>query len=170
MIDREVFLQALADNPDDVDVRLVFADWLDDHGEHEEADRQRKWPAAKQWFVRLCQENNPPPDYEEPRAFTYEEVIEMGRHAIHRVLSTCEYGIPLETLEQMLCDGWETLENAKMIAPADRWSFNFYFGNNEDMLEAIATNAREYWTNWSIITGIPLPPGVEAKSRFSCAC
>src|SRR5205814_1124014 len=53
MNQRNAFLKALAKNEDDTATRLVYADWLDEHGEHEEADRQRKWPAAKEWLVRL---------------------------------------------------------------------------------------------------------------------
>ena len=55
MDQREAFLKALAENEDDTTTRLVYADWLDEQGEHEEADRQRKWPAAKEWLVRFCQ-------------------------------------------------------------------------------------------------------------------
>src|SRR5689334_21453451 len=56
------FLEALQRHADDTSLRLVLADWLDERGEHEEADRQRQWPAAKEWFVRLCHEHNPPPE------------------------------------------------------------------------------------------------------------
>jgi uncharacterized protein (TIGR02996 family) len=36
--DRAAFLRAIADNPDDDLPRLVFADWLDEHGEPERAE------------------------------------------------------------------------------------------------------------------------------------
>jgi uncharacterized protein (TIGR02996 family) len=62
MNDREAFLRALKKNEDDTATRIIFADWLDEHGEHEEADRQRQWPAAKGWLVQFCQDNNPPAD------------------------------------------------------------------------------------------------------------
>ena len=43
MDERQAFLDAIAAGPwDDEVTRLVYADWLDEHGEHEEADRQRK--------------------------------------------------------------------------------------------------------------------------------
>lgn len=47
---RQKFLKALDDKEDDVATRMAYADWLDEQGEHEEADRQRKWPAAKEWL------------------------------------------------------------------------------------------------------------------------
>ena len=66
--------------------RLVFADWLDENGEHEEADRQRKWPAAKAWLVRLCRGHNPPSedddDDENPYVISYKKLIALGREAI----------------------------------------------------------------------------------------
>lgn len=54
MNERDRFLKALEENEDDIPIRLVYADWLDEHGEHEEADRQRKWPAAKAWLRQFC--------------------------------------------------------------------------------------------------------------------
>ena len=39
--DRKAFIDALNLNPGDVTTRLVYADWLDEHGEPDEANRQR---------------------------------------------------------------------------------------------------------------------------------
>ena len=36
--DREAFMQAILDAPDDDTPRLIFADWLDEHGEAERAE------------------------------------------------------------------------------------------------------------------------------------
>lgn len=58
MNDRQAFLRALADNEDDVATRLAYADWLDMRGEHEEADRQRKWQTAKEWLREFAR-NHP---------------------------------------------------------------------------------------------------------------
>src|SRR5262245_38802039 len=35
---RDAFLRAIAETPDDDAPRLIFADWLDDHGEHDRAE------------------------------------------------------------------------------------------------------------------------------------
>ena len=58
MSEWDFFLKALEQNEDDTPTRLVYADWLDDRGEHEEADRQRKWPAAKAWLREFCGEED----------------------------------------------------------------------------------------------------------------
>ena len=51
MDDRQAFLSAIAAAPwDDEAPRAVYADWLDERGEHEEADRQRKYVAAERWL------------------------------------------------------------------------------------------------------------------------
>jgi len=58
MSHREAFLRALDANEDDVTARLVYADWLEEQGETEEAERQRAWPAAKEWLRKLCEEED----------------------------------------------------------------------------------------------------------------
>lgn len=51
MDDRQAFLKAIEAAPwDDELIRGVYADWLDEHGEHEEADRQRKYVPAERWL------------------------------------------------------------------------------------------------------------------------
>jgi uncharacterized protein (TIGR02996 family) len=139
VIERDTFLRALAANEDDTMTRLIYADWLDDRGEHEEADRQRKWPAAKEWLVRLCRVHNPSPDEEDPyeQVISYEDLIEFGRSA---------------------------------VAETDEGGFGFSCGNNMSMCEALRSNSGEFWKNWSVVTGIPVPPDVEDKAYFSCAC
>lgn len=82
MSEREAFLKALAENPDDVATRLVFADWLDEQGEHEEGDRQRKWVAAREWLVKFCHDNNPPPEEQDDSYISYERLMTLARVAI----------------------------------------------------------------------------------------
>ncbi len=140
MNERDAFLKALAENEDDTTTRLVYSDWLEEHGEHEEADRQRKWSAAKEWLVRFCRDHNPLPDEDEDdyeRVIPYEELIELGLEA---------------------------------IAEADEGGFGFFCGNNETMCDALRENCEAFWKNWSIVTGIPVPQDVENKSHFRCAC
>lgn len=139
MNERDAFLQALAENEDDTLTRLVYADWLDEQGEHEEADRQRKWPAAKAWLVEFCRVNNPTPEDEDPYEWPmpYEELLERGRHAVE---------------------------------DADNEWFGFSCGNNMTMCDALRDNSKEFWENWSIVTGIPLPFDGQVKGYFSCAC
>ena len=50
MDDRQAFLAAIQADPLDDLVRCVFADWLDEHGEVEEATRQRQWVSAYEYL------------------------------------------------------------------------------------------------------------------------
>jgi uncharacterized protein (TIGR02996 family) len=51
MSEREAFEKAIAAAQwDDELIRGVFADWLDEQGEHEEADRQRRYVPAERWL------------------------------------------------------------------------------------------------------------------------
>jgi len=79
MSEREALLRAIAANEDDILVRLVFADWLDEHGEHEEAERQRKWSEAKKWLDNICKEHNA--GCREGQEFTYDQLLDFGRNA-----------------------------------------------------------------------------------------
>lgn len=53
------FMKQLAANEDDALVRACFADWLEENGEPEEAERHRKWPASKAWLLEFAQKLRP---------------------------------------------------------------------------------------------------------------
>jgi uncharacterized protein (TIGR02996 family) len=56
--DRDALLAAISAAAwDDELPRLVYADWLDEHGEHEEADRQRKYVASERWLRAFAKEH-----------------------------------------------------------------------------------------------------------------
>ena len=58
MDERHAFLKAIAAAPwEDELVRGVFADWLDEHGEHEEADRQRRFVPALRWLLAFAKKH-----------------------------------------------------------------------------------------------------------------
>lgn len=60
MTDRAAFLRAIAAAAwDDELPRLVYADWLDEHDEPEEADRQRKWVPAVRWLREYAVKHKP---------------------------------------------------------------------------------------------------------------
>ena len=77
---RRAFLTAIgAARWDDELPRLVYADWLDENGEHEEAERQRKYVPAERWLTRVrrelisSDEDDPPWD-----PISYETLIEAA--------------------------------------------------------------------------------------------
>lgn len=52
MDDREAFLAVIAADPVNHVERCVYADWLDEHGEVEEATRQRAWVGAYKFLKK----------------------------------------------------------------------------------------------------------------------
>ena len=56
--EREAFLAAVRDNWNDYALRKIYADWLDERGESEEATRQRRWPEivaeSRKWLEDLA--------------------------------------------------------------------------------------------------------------------
>ena len=138
MSECEAFLQAIAANEDDITVRLVFADWLDEQGEHEEAERQRKWHEGKQWLIQFCQETTDilKNDMGFTGEMTYVDALELGRQ-----ISNCPR------------------------LHMNSHSFERHDGIN--YLEAIG-DARlpKFLRNWSIVTGKPIKSGYEQISTF----
>jgi uncharacterized protein (TIGR02996 family) len=143
MNEQEAFLKALAENEDDLATRMVYSDWLDDHGLHEEAERQRRWPAAKAWlmdFAKQCGHTYPnyPHDTDEaPSPLTYREVLDAGTHYVES-----------NGLEYFVQIGYETARSLM----------------SHDEMRSV------YWHNWSIVTGRPLPEEYRNDSPFSCSC
>lgn len=58
--DRDAFMAAIAANPLDDGLRAIFADWLEEHGEDAEAEKQRKWPQTREeskvWLRNFAEE------------------------------------------------------------------------------------------------------------------
>ena len=72
--DREAFLRGLAERPDDEMAHKIYADWLDEQGEHREAARQRDWSAERQradtWLHEFAERWN----------FDFDEMIAQAQH------------------------------------------------------------------------------------------
>ncbi len=129
MNERETFLKKLGENEDEIMTRLVYADWLDEQGEHEEADRQRKWRAAKGWLVQFAKESS---GFEE---VSYEGLLEFGRKVVQ-----------------------------------DESTSGRIYIDNEAMWDGLKAQSREFWENWSVVTGIPLPRSLGTKDFHHWAC
>lgn len=70
------FVAALARDEDDHVARGALADWLDDRGLHEDAERHRQWPAAKAWLAAFAAEHRN--GYDGEGEITYRDVLDAG--------------------------------------------------------------------------------------------
>jgi len=75
---QDQFIKALEQDEDDTVLRLAYSDWLEEHNFPEEADRQRKWPAAKAWLVKFCEEYNEHSEWDEIMQIKYKDLIEFA--------------------------------------------------------------------------------------------
>jgi uncharacterized protein (TIGR02996 family) len=137
---RSAFLDALAQNEDDTTTRLVYADWLDENGEHEEADRQRKWPAAKEWLVDFWTAHN------------YAGGLDRADD------DDGYYAFP--TVKALIKKAGEALRDG---------SCSLDCGADEGICGALRQDDREFWENISIVVGLPAP-GAEHRGSYSCGC
>lgn len=100
MDDREAFLKTIEAGPwDDELPRLVFADWLDERGEHEEADRQRKYVPSERWLREFAKKHNfgygddmPPVDDEEDYYTSYGQLMYFLKRHVSK-----EFFLPFDT-------------------------------------------------------------------------
>ncbi len=70
--EQQTFIKALEYNEDDTATRMVYSDWLEEHDQPEEADRQRAWPEAKKWLQKYAARIKPYDDSE----IAYDELIQ----------------------------------------------------------------------------------------------
>jgi uncharacterized protein (TIGR02996 family) len=127
-MNRREFNKAIAAKEHDDNLRAIFADWLDDQGEHEEAQRERGWLSAKQWLVLFAKKHST--EYKE---YSYDDLLEFGRRA------------------------GENEGEAKIHFRGEMW-------------DALTMNLAEFWTNWSIVTGLPSPEIPKDRGFHHWAC
>lgn len=76
---RQAFLKAIeAAAWDDEQPRFVYADWLDEQGEYEEADRQRDHVASERWLRAFAKKHEGYfPNYEDDDQEGYDRLLDF---------------------------------------------------------------------------------------------
>lgn len=151
---REVFIQMIKDNPRDFTTRKVYADWLDENDEPEEADKQRNWNDEKQdaweWLEQAARDG--------------------GTH--------CEegYGSYLDSDEGEIDEKWRNITVDDLIKAGhnfiksggmDYWT---QVGNENLRDTFYGPKAVEFWEKWELVTGEYVKEEWKNEGPFSCTC
>ncbi len=149
--ERDAFEVLLKDNPQDWTTRLIYADWLEEHGFDDEAQRQREFKAAWEWMENLAAEGG-------VSVTNYGMEDESGELEI-------EQEEPI-TMDILISAGHEYMDSeghAYFVQMGSETLRNLVSGEEAD----------KYWRYWSVITGRQEPPVPEKWRRegpFSCNC
>src|ERR1051325_7545483 len=55
---QQAFLEILKGNPEDWTARAIYADWLDENDQPEEADRQRRYKTSWEWMREFVKKHH----------------------------------------------------------------------------------------------------------------
>lgn len=164
MSDREAFLKALAANEDDNEIRMIYADFLEENDEPEEADRMRRWQASKTWMTNWVRSINYGKwEYDEETGDYLED--EKG----NRVPAKKDNLGDPHTLQDAIEAGHDAVKGNVYCWATDAGQDFFFEG---DYSKGESDHVREWFSHWSTLTGVKvshLESIVEAPP-FRCAC
>lgn len=166
---RQTFLEQIAEDDMNEESHLVYADWLEENGEDEEADRQRKYVPAKQWIIDLCERlcNN--------RAKKIKEYMEdwPEDYEDQTLEEACDNYYDKITYDELMEIATEAIEKN----PDKPWIGNGHmnWGGKESIMNDFSNDyspgeqVKEFWKNWEIVTGLQGPED-PLSVGYSCAC
>jgi uncharacterized protein (TIGR02996 family) len=149
--EREQFEVAIVAAPKDDALRKVYADWLDEHDEPEEATRQRQWVASYTWLEELaagCTVDTYDPETREDheRPMTAEDLVQAGRDWVVRAPDV---------------NDWMSLVT---------FFSNFYSEEAEAALDDPEKH-KLFWDHWSVVTGVAVADQSRGDGAvFHCGC
>ena len=170
------FLEAIDADPLFRDSYLIYADWLDDAGRHDEADAQRR--ASYTQPLQLREDDlvlrSAYAEWLESRG-EYEEANRQRQWpAAKQWMEAFAASMPDEGYDDDVREFLTYRKLMQLVQPmshADAGGQRFVsFGSQESAMYMIYEQFNEFLDHWSILTGIPLPPAEREQIGFRCAC
>lgn len=156
-----VFDARLEADEDNLQLRAAYAEWLDSVGLEDQAERQRKWPAAKAWLKKFWEgwENSSLADEAWDKGWA--DYNDQTHEITYRVPVNFTYETGMAFLQSVVDSPWSdgSLEEGG----------RFSMGREESLMYAIYDREEEFWSNYEIVTGVAVCKDRE-QIRFSCAC
>lgn len=157
--EQEAFEEALRVDRYNTTSRLVYANYLEEHGLDDEALEQRRmaspaWITASRWmenFAADCGE-------------TCVEGYGSGRWDPEQKKVV---GQKEEIWKQIT---YEDVIQAGHAALKDEWDYFTQVGSEKARDLMYGGKVEEFWSNWEIITGIKVNPEQRQHTVFSCSC
>jgi uncharacterized protein (TIGR02996 family) len=160
MAEKEDFLAAIREAWDDTVLRAVYADWLDEHGEHEEAARQRNWTetweASFQWMAEFGKKISVREAYP-ISADEYRDEPEYASDGWYRGMSN--KGV---TVDELLELGRAFVNRRDTYGSLMHLPF--------DIPDSVRGQQEEFWTHFEVLTGLRLEGERRENGLFSCSC
>ena len=153
MPSRDQFLQSIHENPMDQDLRQVFADWLDEQGDHDEAERQRKYLDSVAWLREFARKHHGF-GYEQYRTSEEQDKESRRFHPEYDANAVYEY----DSYHQLLYFLSRHVDGDHYLPFDTPYGFDEY--------------SDELWGHFEVITAIQAPQD-EYRSEmppFRCSC
>ena len=142
--EQKQFLAALMGRPEDPTLRNVYADWLEEHDQPEEARRQRAYLESLAWLREFT------------RSFNYRRYDDNDK-----LIPDSDDGP--HDLAYVIEQGHKAVRGDSMGFGSDQGA---------DYFRAGTANCLEFFKHWSVVTGVAVSEdvAVAARHHVRCAC
>lgn len=177
--DEQAFLDAIAADPEDQAVRLVFADWLDEAGRPEDAARHREWaallPEAVAWLRGIA--------VGEQTIANSDDRYEPDPTGAGSILTIHDGRLVPSRFREDFAEEWRDVTFEDIVQAGRDYAAS---GGEDYFVQHGAEGLRDraggeaaatYWKYWQAVTCEPVPDAPEwcagrggPPAPFSCSC
>jgi uncharacterized protein (TIGR02996 family) len=149
-MNQDVFLRAIEAEPLNEAMRGVYADWLDENDQPEEAQRQREWVKAFHYLAQFTREHYDGWEYDDDG---------------ERIPGTLKYDFA-KVMDEV---GWWKESVTEGTAYIQKGSIGFSTVYAQDELHD-PEKRREFWRCFKVITGVEASEELRNQEWYRCAC